>query len=103
MNIRKDDTVMVMSGKYAGKKGKVMRAEPSRDRLIVQGVNIRKKHQKPNKDLPQGGIIDTEGPIARPSVMLVCPKCVRPTRIRVKVDGRKKVRVCAKCGEAIDK
>ncbi len=103
MNIRKDDTVLVISGKYAGKKGKVLRASPSEDRLIVQGVNVHKKHQKPTKDLPQGGIIETEGPVERSSVMLVCPKCSRPTRIRAKVDGVRKVRVCAKCGEAIDK
>ena len=103
MNIRKDDTVQVMTGKYAGKKGKVLRANPVLSRLVVQGVNIRKKHQKPTKDLPQGGIMESEGPIARSAVMLVCPRCQRPTRLRAKVDGGKKVRVCAKCGEAIDK
>lgn len=103
MNIRKDDTVLVTSGKYAGKKGKVLRASPSEDRVVVQGVNVHKKHQKPTKDLPQGGIIDAEGPIQRSNVMMVCPKCQKPTRLRSKVVGGKKVRVCAKCGEAIDK
>lgn len=103
MNIRKDDTVLVISGKYAGKKGKVLRVEPPSDRLIVQGVNVHKKHQKPTKDMPQGGIIEAEGPIARSSVMLVCPRCQKPTRIRSGVDGPKKVRVCQKCGEAIEK
>jgi len=103
VNIRKDDTVLVMSGKYAGKKGKVLRANPSEGRLVVQGVNIHKKHQKPTKDLPQGGIIEAEGPISRSSVMLVCPRCSKPTRIRARVEGDKKVRVCLKCGEAIDK
>lgn len=105
MNIRKDDTVMVISGKYKGKKGKVLRVMPKENRLIVEGVNIRKKHQKPTKDLPQGGIIEKEGPIHRSCVMLVCPRCSRPTRIRARIipDEDRKVRVCAKCGEAIDK
>ena len=103
MNIRKDDTVLVISGKYAGKKGKVLRADPSADRVVVQGVNMHKKHQKPSKDMPQGGIIEAEGPIQRSNVMMVCPKCQKPSRLRTKVVGDSRVRVCGKCGEAIDK
>lgn len=103
MNIRKDDTVLVISGKYKGKKGKVVKAMPSLDRVVVQGVNMRKRHRKPTKDLPQGGIVEAEGPIHRSNVLLVCPKCSRPSRTRSRADGDKKVRVCAKCGEAIDK
>jgi large subunit ribosomal protein L24 len=103
VNIRKDDTVLVITGKYAGKKGKVLRANPTEDRLVVQGVNIHKKHQKPTKDMPQGGIVESEGPIQRSNVMVVCPKCQKPSRLRAKVVGEKKVRVCGKCGEAIDK
>lgn len=103
MNIRKDDTVVVISGKYRGKKGKVIAVEPRRDFVYVEGVNLRKKHQKPTKDMPQGGIIEKEGPIRRSRVMLLCPKCQKPTRIGSKVVGEKKVRVCRKCGEAIDK
>ncbi|HHW18375.1 MAG TPA: 50S ribosomal protein L24 [Firmicutes bacterium] len=103
MNIRKDDTVLVISGKYRGKKGKVLKAIPGEDRLVVEGVNIHKKHQRPTKDLPKGGIIEKESPIHRACVMLVCPRCSRPTRIRAKVVDGKKVRACAKCGEAIDK
>lgn len=103
MNIKKDDMVLVITGKYAGKKGKVLSVMPASDRLVVEGVNVHKKHQKPTQDLPQGGIIDAEGPIHRSNVMLVCPKCQKPTRIRAKMTGDKKVRVCVKCGEAIDK
>lgn len=103
MNIRKDDTVLVLSGKYKGKKGKVIRALPAENRVVVQGVNLRKRHRKPTKDLPQGGIVEAEGPIHRSNILLVCPKCSRPARTRVRADGDKKVRVCAKCGEAIDK
>ncbi|HHY75724.1 MAG TPA: 50S ribosomal protein L24 [Firmicutes bacterium] len=104
MNIRKDDTVLVISGKYRGKKGKVIRAFPALNRVVVQGVNLRKRHRRPSKDLPQGGIVEAEGPIDRSNVMLVCPKCSKPTRIgaRILEDG-KKVRICKKCGEAIDK
>ncbi|MGI6667622.1 MAG: 50S ribosomal protein L24 [Bacillota bacterium] len=104
MNIRKDDTVLVISGKYRGKRGRVVRAMPSLNRVVVQGVNLRKRHRRPSKDLPQGGIVEAEGPIDRSNVLLVCPKCSKPTRIGSgKADDGKKVRVCHKCGEAIDK
>lgn len=101
--MRKDDTVVVISGKYKGKKGKVLKVIPSENRLIVEGVNVIKKHQRPTRDLPRGGIIEREGPIHRSNVMLVCPRCSKPTRIRAKISDGKKIRVCAKCGEAIDK
>jgi len=81
VNIRKGDTVLVISGKYKGTKGTVLRALPTDNRLVVERVNLQKKHQRPTKDLPQGGIIEREGPISRSAVMLVCPKCSRPTRI----------------------
>jgi large subunit ribosomal protein L24 len=104
MNIRKDDTVLVTSGKYRGKKGKVVRAMPALNRIVVQGVNLRKRHRRPSKDLPQGGIVEAEGPIDRSNVFLVCPKCSKPTRIGArKLEGGKKARICKKCGEAIDK
>ena len=80
MNIRKDDTVLVTSGKYRGKKGKVIRAFPALNRIVVQGVNLRKRHRRPSKDLPQGGIVEAEGPIDRSNVLLICPKCSKPTR-----------------------
>lgn len=103
MNIRKDDTVLVITGKYKGKKGKVLRAMPRDNRLVVEGVNMVKKHQKPTQDVPQGGIFDKEGPIHRSNVMLVCPRCSKPVRARFGIVGGNKVRVCRKCGEAIDK
>jgi len=103
MNIKKEDTVLVMTGKYRGKKGKVLSALPKANRVVVQGVNMQKRHRKPTKDLPQGGIVESEGPIHRSNVLLMCPRCDRPTRVRVKVEAGNKVRVCARCGEAIDK
>jgi large subunit ribosomal protein L24 len=103
VNIRKGDTVQVISGKYKGVKGKVLRTMPAENRVIVERVNLHKKHQKPTKDLPQGGIIEREGPIHRSAVMLVCPGCSRPIRVGFRISDGKKVRYCRKCGEAIDK
>jgi large subunit ribosomal protein L24 len=104
LHVRKDDTVQVLSGKDAGRRGKVLGVFPGTGRIVVEGVNMIKKHQKPTADLPQGGIIDKEGTVATDKVMLVCPNCHKPTRVakQVLTDGRK-VRVCKHCGENIDK
>jgi len=102
MNILTDDTVVVLSGKDKGKEGKVLRAMPDSNKLIVQGVNVATKHQKPRKQGDQGGIIKVETPIYASKVMRVCPKCGKPTRHAVKfLNDGKKVRVCKKCGETI--
>ena len=98
MNIKKNDKVVVISGKDKGKEGKVLRADPSAGKLVVEGVNVASKHQKPKKQGEQGGIIKMETPIYACKVMVVCPKCGKPTRVAHKVDGDKKVRVCKKCG-----
>ncbi len=103
MNIRKDDTVLVITGKYRGKKGKVLRAMPRENRVVVEGVNMIKKHQRPTQEIPQGGIFEKEGPIHRSNVMLVCPKCSSPSRTKTGVVDGNKVRVCLKCGATIDK
>lgn len=103
VSICKDDNVLVISGKYKGKKGKVIKVIPKDGRIVVQGVNMKKKHQKPTKDLPQGGIFESESPIHKSNVMVICPKCSKPTRIGAKTLSDKKVRACKKCGEAIDK
>lgn len=103
LRIKKGDTVKVLSGKDKDKKGRVLIVMPKEERVIVEGVNIIKKHQKPSRKYPQGGIIEKEAPIHISKVLLVCPKCDRPTRIGVRFleDGRK-VRICKKCGEVID-
>ena len=98
MNIKKNDKVVVISGKDKGKEGKVLRADPSAGKLVVEGVNVASKHQKPKKQGEQGGIIKMETPNYACKVMVVCPKCGKPTRVAHKVDGDKKVRVCKKCG-----
>ena len=101
MNIRKDDKVVVISGKDKGKEGKVLVANPKAGKLVVSGVNVATKHQKPRKQGEEGGIIKVETPIYASKVQLVCPKCGKATRVGHKVEGDKKVRVCKKCGAEI--
>ena len=98
MFIKKDDKVVVISGKDKGKEGKVLSAAPKTGKVIVEGVNVASKHMKPKKQGEQGGIIKMETPIYACKVMVVCPKCGKPTRVAHKLDGDKKVRVCKKCG-----
>ena len=102
MSIRKDDTVIVLSGKDKGKKGKVLTVMPKDGKVIVEKVNVVSRHQKPRKQGEEGGIIKREAPIYACKVMRVCPKCDKPTRPAHKLlaDG-KKVRVCKKCGAEI--
>jgi len=103
LDIKKGDTVVVLSGKYKGKKGKVIRVIPEDDSLIVERVNMVKKHQRPTKEDQQGGIIEKEAPIRRSNVMLICPACSRATRIRkVERDGTR-IRACIRCGQPMDK
>ena len=101
MNIRKDDKVVVLSGKDKGKKGKVLSADPKGGKVIVEGVNVAKRHQKPRKQGEEGGIIKVETPIYAAKVQLVCPKCGKPTRVGHKIVDGKKSRVCKKCGAEI--
>ena len=98
MNIKKDDKVVVLSGKDKGKEGKVLSADPKGGKLIVEGVNVATKHQKPKNQQDQGGIIKTETPIYACKVMVVCPKCGKPTRVAHKITDGKKARICKKCG-----
>ena len=98
LNVKKGDRVRIISGKDAGKEGKVMTAFPSKERVIVEGCNIVSKHVKPRRMGETGGIVKAESPIYACKVMVVCPKCGKPTRVAHKVDGDKKVRVCKKCG-----
>ena len=98
MNIRKDDKVVVISGKDKGKEGKVLIANPKAGKLVVEGVNVATKHQKPRKQGEEGGIIKVETPIYASKVQLVCPKCGKATRVGHKLVDGKKVRVCKKCG-----
>ena len=104
MNIKKGDTVRVLSGKDKGKEGQVVRSIPSKQRVVVEKVNMVKKAMRPTQQNPQGGIMSIEAPIQVSNVMVICPECKQPTRVshRKNVAG-KNVRVCKKCGKDIDK
>ena len=104
LKIKKGDTVLVLAGKDKGEKGKVLQVIPSKRRVIVEGVNLVKRHTRATPKMPQGGIVTKEAPIHVSNVMVVCTKCGKPTRTGAKVlaDG-KKVRVCKRCEEVIDK
>ena len=101
MNIKKDDKVVVLSGKDKGKQGKVLTADPKAVKVTVEGVNVATKHQKPRKQGDEGGIIKVETPIYASKVQLVCPKCGKATRVGHKIENGKKTRVCKKCGAEI--
>ncbi len=108
MRIRRDDMVKVISGKDSGKTGRVLRVDRERDRVFVEGMNIQKRHQRPQtlRDVQRGGeaggIIEREGPIHVSNVMLLDPKSNEPTRVGVTRDGGQRARVARKSGEAID-
>jgi large subunit ribosomal protein L24 len=98
VKLKKGDEVEVLAGKDLGKRGAVMRVLPASNKVIVDRVNIAKKHQKPTKATMQGGIIDKEMPIHASNVGLVCNACRKPTRIGYRFEAGKKIRVCRKCG-----
>jgi large subunit ribosomal protein L24 len=103
MKIRKNDTVVIIAGKDSGKKGKVRRALLNEDRVIVEGLNMIKRHSRARKAARQAGIIELEAPIHVSNVMLVCEKCGKPTRVSFRfLDDGKKVRICNSCQEVID-
>jgi len=102
VHVRKGDTVLVVTGKNAGKKGKVLEVIPAKSKIVVEGVNIVKRHTKPTQKLPQGGIMEKAAPIHSSNAMLFCNKCSNPTRISNKIlENGEKERVCRKCGEEI--
>ena len=104
MNIRKNDTVVVISGRDKDKKGKVRFAYPKKETLIIEGVNFIHRHTRPRTQGDQGGIIEKEAPIDASNVMLVCTKCDTGVRIRTKILADKtKTRVCTQCGEMIER
>jgi len=101
--IRKSDQVKVIAGSQRGKVAKVLHVNKDRGTVVLEGVNLRKKHARPTQDRPKGGIIDIESPMHLSNVQLVCTKCGKPTRAAMKVSEGRKVRACRKCKEIIDK
>ena len=103
LNIRKDDKVKVIAGKDSGKVGKVLSVDRKKGRVVVADINKMKHHQRPNAQFREGGIVEKEVAIHRSNVILMCGKCVQPTRIKIKqLEDGGRVRLCAKCNELID-
>jgi large subunit ribosomal protein L24 len=101
--IRKDDKVTILTGKEKGKIGSVLRVDADKNRVIVEKVNVVKRHTRAGGKSAQGGIVEKEAPIHISNLMLVCNKCTEPTRIGKRVlEDKSKVRICKKCGELLD-
>jgi large subunit ribosomal protein L24 len=104
LHVKKDDTVVVITGKNKGKKGKVLTAIPEKEQVIVEGVNMATKHKKPRSQTQPGGIIHQEAPIHASNVMFVCPRCGKATRLSHQKDAEgANIRVCKKCHEQLTK
>ena len=103
MHVKKGDKVQIISGKDKGKQGVILEAYPSKNRVIVEGVNVVKKHSKPTQVNPQGGIVEQEAAIHVSNVMPLDPKSNEPTRVGYKVENGKKIRIAKKSGQSLDK
>lgn len=102
-HLKKDDKVKIIAGKDKGKIGKVLKVLHKKERVLVENINIVKRHTRPSATNRQGGIVESEAPIEWSNVMLMCNKCVSPVRIKMHhLDDGKKVRICRKCNELID-
>ena len=102
MKVKKNDTVLVLTGKDNGKTGKVLRAIPSKNRVVVEGVNVQKKHKRARSAQETSGIVEQAGAIDASNVLVICPVCNKATRVaHAEVNG-KKVRVCKKCGASLE-
>jgi large subunit ribosomal protein L24 len=103
LNVHRGDRVKVITGKDKGKEGKVLRAFPEKQRVVVEGVHRIKKHTRPTQKHPQGGILEIEGTIHASNVMLVCPSCSEPTRVGYRREDGVRLRVCKNCGKQVEK
>ena len=101
MKIKKGDKVLIIAGKYQGKTGKILKTFPKEKKILVEGVNLVKKHQRPKKTGEKGQIVELRKPIDISNTKLICPKCAKPTRIGYKIIEGKKYRICKKCGQEI--
>ena len=101
MKIKKNDTVLIISGKDRGRKGKVLKVLPKEEKLVVEGINLRKKNLKPRRSGEKGQIIQFSAPLHVSNIKLICPKCGKTTRVGYKIEGEKKHRICKQCGQEI--
>src|SRR4030042_3244810 len=99
MKIKKNDIVLIISGKDRGRKGKVLKAFPQENKIMVEGINLRKKHIKPKRSGEKGQIIEVSVPIDISNVKFVCPKCGKTTKIGYEIKEKEKYRICKKCGQ----
>ena len=102
MKVKKNDTVLVLTGKDAGKTAKVLAALPKDNKVIVDGINVQKKHKKARSAQEVSAIQNQSGPIDASNVMVVCPTCNKATRVAYSIEGDKKVRICKKCGAVLE-
>ncbi len=103
MQIKKNDTVVVISGKEKGKRGRVIAVHPKTNKVLVEKLNMIKRHMRPNQELRQGGIVEKEGPLSAANVRLICAKCDKPTSVSRQDQGDGvRLRVCKVCNETID-
>ena len=101
MKIKKGDQVLIIAGKYRGKKGKILRTFPKKGKIVVEGINLVKKHQKPKKTRDKGQIVEMSAPMDASNAKLICPKCGKATRAGYKIVTDRKYRVCKKCDKEI--
>lgn len=101
--VKKGDTVEVVQGKEAGKRGKVLRVLAAEERVVVERVNFVKRHVRPSKKTPQGGVIEREASMHISNVKVVCPSCNQAVRVGVRMEGQDKIRFCKKCNVQVDK
>lgn len=101
MKIHKNDQVLVISGKDRGRKGKIIRVFPKEGKVVVEGINLRKKHVKPKKSGEKGQIVETPAPFNVSDIKLICSKCGKLTRVGYKIEGKRKYRICKKCNQEI--
>lgn len=101
MKIKTNDNVKIIAGKNRGKEGKVVQVFPKEGKIVVEGVNIMKKHLRPRQRGEKGQVVELAAPFSSSNAMLLCAKCGKPTRVGYKLEGGKKIRVCKKCKEAI--
>jgi large subunit ribosomal protein L24 len=102
MKLKKNDNVIVIAGKDKGKTGTIERVFPTEERIVVKGVALAKKHMKPSRKAPQGGIIEINQKIDNSNVMILCPACGKPTKIGFNVTDKGKVRICKKCKQSVE-
>ncbi len=103
LKIRKNDIVKIIAGREKGKVGRVLKVDPDGGRIVVEKINMVKRHSKPSKSHPQGGVVEKEAPLAYSNVLLMCDKCNKPTRVRMLVEeSGARSRACRRCGTPIE-